>query len=309
MVLMVILYFTEVVLIFVFMRDFFPKMFELEGKVWIVYTVGAVTARLIIRIVYTGESLIAVNVLPVVKQSDIYEYYLVLLAAVWCCASVIFAVLFTRQRTLDSSQIQSSRNALEAAKNHYAELTASLEEAAALRHDIKYQLNTIAELANKKDWEAIADLLDKANKSITSPSRFCSHGIADALLNWYAKNLKSENIAFNVEAVISSDIPVASADLCVLLGNLLENARKAASESIGSQYVNMRAKTSKNMLVLEVENSYSGNLRQENGELISNKESGGHGLKSVRILCEKYKGEFLPSWTDEKFTALALLNW
>ncbi|MDR0915022.1 MAG: GHKL domain-containing protein [Oscillospiraceae bacterium] len=309
MILMCILYLIEIIAVIIFMRDFFPKMFELKGKGWIVYTLGAVVSRLILKLIDTGERVIAVNVLPPVEVANIYNYYLVLFASAWCFGSIIFTVLVTRQKTLDNSRILNSRNALDVAKNHYAELTASLEEAAALRHDIKYQLNTIAELANKKDWQSISELLDKARKKIVVPLHFCNHAIADALLSWYAKNMKAENIAFRVEAVISSDIPIESADLCVLLGNLLENARKAAGEAISSPYVYLRAKTSKNMLVLEVENSYSGNLQQENGELVSTKESGGHGLKSVRMLCEKHRGEFVTSWTDDKFTALVLLNW
>jgi hypothetical protein len=305
---MSVFYAAELTLIYRRMRNFFPKLFELKGKIWILFSAGAIVARLILRLTVPQDSILAVTSLPQVGRGDLFDYYIVILASVWCCVSVILTIVFTRRRIIDSEELQNSRTALEAAKVHYSELFDSLEEAAALRHDIKYQLSAISELAGKKDWEGIAGLLSQTQSKINPPMHFCGNGVADALLCWYAKRMKTEGIDFKAEVVIPADIAVDSADLCVLLGNLLENARLAASPLAPNAYVHIRAKTEPNMFVLEVENNYSGKLQKKDGKLVSTKENGGQGQKSVALICSKYNGEFIPSFTDDKFTALVLLN-
>jgi hypothetical protein len=333
-VFMTVLYIIELMLIYKYMRNFFPKLFELRGKIWIVFSAGAIVARLILRLCVPDGSYIAVTSLPEIGRHQIYDYYLVIFASAWCFISVILSIVFTRRRVIDSEELQNSRTALEAAKVHYAELSDSLEEAAILRHDIKYQLNTVSELARKKDFDGIAKLLSETENRVNQPLRFCGNSIADALLSWYAKRLKTDGVLFTAEVDIPEDIPIETADLCVLLGNLLENARCAASggaapagrsrESVSEvldvsagaaplqistyPFVNIKSKTQPNMFVLEVENSFSGVLHKKDGKLISTKENGGQGTKSIQLICEKYNGEFITKFTKDKFTALVLLN-
>jgi sensor histidine kinase YesM len=307
-ILMFALYAAVLILTYKFLHGFFQKLFEVRGRIWILFTAGAIVSRLILRLCVPEGTYIAVNSLPQVLTDEIYDYYLVLFASAWCFIAVILAIVFTRRRIIDRAEIQNSKTALEAAKEHYAELSDSLETAAALRHDIKYQLNAISELAGKKDLDGIAKLLAQTENTIDQPLRFCGNAIADAILSWYAKRMKSDGITFTAEVDIPEDIPVESADLCVLLGNLLENARRAAFESENAAFVSIKAKTQPNMFVLEIENNFSGELQKKDGKLISTKENGGRGLKSIGLICEKYNGELITKFTEDKFTALILLN-
>jgi hypothetical protein len=305
---MTLLYAVELILICKFLVNFFSKLFEIRGKIWILFTAGTIVSRLILRLCVPEGSYIAVTTLPEVGRDGIFDYYMVIFASAWCFVSVILAIVFTRRRIIDIAELQTSRTALEAAKEHYAGLTDSLETAAALRHDIKYQLNAISELANKGDFDGIAKLLTQTENTINEPLRFCGNTIADALLSWYAKRMKADGIAFTAEVDIPENIPVESADLCVLLGNLLENARRAAIESENDAFVFIKAKTQPNMFVLEIENNFSGTLQEIDGKLISTKDNGGQGIKSIELICEKYNGEFITKFTEDKFTALILLN-
>jgi hypothetical protein len=316
-VLMFSLYAATLILIYKFLWKFFPKLFEVRGSIWALFTVGAIISRFILRLCVPDGQYIAVNSIPEVGKNEIVDYYLVIFASAWCFISVIFATVFTRRRIIDIAELQNSRTALEAAKEHYAKLSDSIETAQVLRHDIKYQLNAISELANKKDFDGIAKLLSETENTIKQPLRFCGNAIADALLSWYAKRMKADGITFTAEVDIPEDIPVESVDLCVLLGNLLENARRAAFELSGSKksgdtkkaaFVTIKAKTQPNMFVLEIENNFSGKLIKKDGKLISSKENGGQGTKSIGLICEKYNGEFITKFTEDRFTALILLN-
>jgi hypothetical protein len=63
------------------------------------------------------------------------------------------------------------------------------------------------------------------------------------------------------------------------------------------------------MLVLETENNFGGKIIKKDGKFISARENGGQGLKSVALICEKYNGTFIPSFVNDKFTTLSMLNW
>jgi hypothetical protein len=307
-ILMTVLYAAEIILICRFLGSFFQKLFEVRGSIWVLFTAGAIVSRFILRLCVPEGSYVAVNSLPEVGKNEIYDYYLVIIASAWCFISVILAIVSTRRRIIDREELQNSRTALVAAKEHYAELSDSLETAAVLRHDIKYQLGAIYELADKQDSDGILKLLAQTEDKINQPLRFCGNPIADALLSWYAKRMTADGIAFTAEVDIPENIPVESADLCVLLGNLLENARRAALELKSTAFVNIKAKTQPSMFVLEIENNFSGELKKRDGKLISTKEDGGIGLKSIQLICEKYNGEFITKAAENKFTALILLN-
>jgi hypothetical protein len=309
MLFMSILYAVEFIVIHKHIRGFFTKLFDLGGNIWILCSVGAVISRMIFRLCGAQGSFVAVNILPKVDSGDMFTHYLVLLASAWCSASVIFAIVFTRRRVGDSIELRNSRAALEAAKVHYGELTHSLEEAAALRHDIKHHLNAISELAAKKDRIGVEKLVSETQSRIIPPTRYCGHGVADALIDWYAKRIHEDGIAFETEVAIPGDIPLESADLCVLLGNLLDNAHRAAQSAGEEPYIHIRAKTKPNMLVIETENNFGGKITERDGRFLSTKENGGQGLKSVALICEKYNGTFLASYEGKRFTTLSMLNW
>jgi signal transduction histidine kinase len=308
-ILMLIVFIVELILLIRHMRGFVPKLFELKGNIWILFSAGAWVARMMLQLCGPQSEYIGLSSLASVNRGGVFEYYLVILASIWCSASVIFAIDFTRRRVSDGIELRNSKTALEAAKVHYSELTHSLEEAAALRHDIKHHLNAISELTAKKDRSGVEKLVSETQSSIKAPVRYCGHGVADALLGWYAKRIGEDGIAFETDVAITNDIPVESTDLCVLLGNLLDNAHRAARSAGEEPYIHIRAKTKPNMLVIETENNFGGKLTQKDGKYISAKENGGQGLKSVSLICEKYNGTFIPNVENQKFTTLSMLNW
>ena len=55
-------------------------------------------------------------------------------------------------------------------------------------------------------------------------------------------------------------LPFKGADICLILGNLLENAVEAAQKVDGKKYIEIKMKYDKNNILLSVTNSYSGKL-------------------------------------------------
>ena len=89
-------------------------------------------------------------------------------------------------------------------------------------------------------------------------------------------------------------MPFRGADICLILGNLLENAVEASQKADGKKYIKVRMKYDKNNLLIFVTNSYKGKLiKTKNQRLKSTKlDAGNHGvgLSSVYRATAKYNG-------------------
>lgn len=89
-------------------------------------------------------------------------------------------------------------------------------------------------------------------------------------------------------------MPFKGADICLILGNLLENAVEAAQKADGKRYIKIKMKYDKNNLLLFVVNNYKGKLiKARDNRLKSTKtDAGNHGvgLSSVYRAAAKYHG-------------------
>lgn len=106
-------------------------------------------------------------------------------------------------------------------------------------------------------------------------------------------------------------LPVPEADLCMMLGNLLENAFHASQKLPPEQrQVKVMARMlSPAMLGLLVENRYDGVLKHQKGALHSTKHDGmGIGLVSIQTTAAKYGGSMTVETENGLFRVNILLN-
>lgn len=89
-------------------------------------------------------------------------------------------------------------------------------------------------------------------------------------------------------------MPFKSADMCLILGNLLENAVEATQKVEGRRYIKIKMKYDKNNLLIFMVNSYNGQLiKIDDKRLKSTKtdvRNHGIGLSSVNRAAAKYHG-------------------
>ena len=107
---------------------------------------------------------------------------------------------------------------------------------------------------------------------------------------------------------------VPDMDLCVIMGNMLENALEACRRMEGEeQFIKVRAIVDGIFLTIVVENSFDGNWQEEGGAYLSRKEAsnirgGGVGLSSVRAVCEKHGGMMRIEINGKTWKSSALVN-
>ncbi len=202
----------------------------------------------------------------------------------------------TRQNTVLQEKIRTSREVLEMQRQHYQQLTNRIQEARAIRHDFHHHLLAMQAYLDSKQYEQLTDYLSQYAREFSSPSQapLCKHYLADAVLQHYQNQANEQGCAFRTFIDIPPQVSISDLDLCVVLGNLLENAlegsRRVAQDE---QSLHLHLKQQGDMLLLTLDNRFDGNLHYREGNLLSHKRGGtteGIGLQSVRAIAEKYQG-------------------
>ena len=136
----------------------------------------------------------------------------------------------------------------------------------------------------------------------------------DYLINSKARAAEAGGIRYQAQVEFPRHTNLQSADLCAILGNLLDNALEAAGrvpEEEG-RFVRLTIRRINQMLVIKVENGFAVLPVEENGALKTSKEDHGlhgWGLKSARIAAEKYDGTVQTSYAGGIFRAVATLSY
>lgn len=118
--------------------------------------------------------------------------------------------------------------------------------------------------------------------------------VIDSLIGYWCIVAREQGIDFSVNLTIPMKMPFRGADICLILGNLLENAVEAAQKVEEEKYIRLRMKYDKNNLLIYVENNYKGTLiKTREKRLKSTKPNAGNhgvGLPSVYRTVAKYHG-------------------
>ena len=184
---------------------------------------------------------------------------------------------------------------------------------AKLRHDMRHHLLAIKAYA--KDGKC-GDILSYLEKCISfmdqrDPGVWSGNPVVDALLGYYKGNAEDEGIRTELHVETDKHLPVSDTDICIILGNLLENAYEACMrQKRGERFIKIRLHHTGDVLIVMVENSYEGTVRKEDGRFLSSKAEmrKGIGITSVLDVCKKYNGIPKIEYNGSLFKVSILLN-
>ena len=186
---------------------------------------------------------------------------------------------------------------LDLCERHQQERELSILRLRDMRHNMKNNLVSILAYAENGDNEKIIrfvnEIMDEGGIK-TSTVTNSGNIVIDSLIGYWYVEAKKVGIDFSVNLNIPMEMPFRGADICLILGNLLENAVEAAQKAEGKKYIRLHMKYDKNNLLLFVENNYKGVLiKTKDKRLKSTKtdaENHGVGLSSVYRIAAKYHG-------------------
>lgn len=190
--------------------------------------------------------------------------------------------LIMQQNKHFEAQIQLMQDAQEATKsirhdmrNHLASINARIE-AGEYQKAEKYINDTIGQLENKEEISHTGHLL------------------LDSIVNYKLRNLGKCGVQLQYNPRIPRDLPIEDFDLTIIMGNLLDNALEALEKTTApAKRLAIDLTYEKGVFLIQVQNSYNGNLLIEYGLPITRKANSryhGIGLKNVRSIVNKYHG-------------------
>ena len=194
----------------------------------------------------------------------------------------------------------------------YDSLLTTTRQIRQARHDMRHHFHVLQGFAVQGNMEGILNYLAEVQGSIPAGDLgLCKNAVVDSVAGYFVPLYKENGIPLSFSLDLPRDLPVLDTDLCSVLSNLLENAMEASLRTAPEKR-NVRVSArlhSENMLLLSVENSYDGEVREKNGVFLSSKRPGeGIGLQAVQHTAEKNGGYCRFHYGDGVFTANVLLR-
>ena len=169
-----------------------------------------------------------------------------------------------------------------------------------LKHDIENHLVCIREYMEREDFDYairyIDDLLKGENYFKAKSCIDSGNIVVDALMNYKKTIMEQLQIRMLSHIEIPYELDFSDADICVILGNCLDNSIEAASkiESKDKRTINVEIIYRKDSLLIMISNPFIGDVKRDNqGNFITTKvdaENHGIGLSSVKKAVQKYDG-------------------
>ena len=176
----------------------------------------------------------------------------------------------------------------------YKMLTEQYRQSERLRHDMKNHIIALTALSRNKEWEKIEDYLKNMEGVILDAGGdLTGNKAVDALLYQKRKQAEGEDIKWECDMQMPKGCCINEFDLCVLMGNILDNALEACGrmQKDENRFINIQARTVKKCFLIEVKNSMDRTEKFTEG--FTNKDDSqehGIGLLNVGDVVNRYNG-------------------
>lgn len=181
-----------------------------------------------------------------------------------------------------------------------------------IRHDLKQHFQVALTMLHSGKINEAVDYMEKYNDTVLdgiSNKVFCDNDVVNYIINSKSKICSDRHIKIYI--YIANEIPgFSDLDLCVLLGNALDNAIEGVSGD-GNNEIYLELRNVDNFFMISVKNTITNSVLEYNPNLISTKnekEVHGLGILSMKEVVQKYNGSIEFYESDNKFCCDMLLD-
>ena len=198
---------------------------------------------------------------------------------------------------MESSRLSARLRYLEMLESQHRKLQSYMENTRRQRHDFRHTLRTLYTLSTDADNETIRTYLNQYldNMPESDLTLFTKNIAVNAVLNYYMESARAASIKLTWEVDLDETTPwIADSDLCIILGNILDNAVIACTEANppipkSERFIDFYIKNENNKTIYIIAaNSFDGRIiTSDEGKIISSHEHGsGIGLSSIKTTAE-----------------------
>lgn len=174
-------------------------------------------------------------------------------------------------------------------------------------HNIKNHLLVMKRMGeeneDKRLKEYVYDLCQEFEK--VERVKWTNNQTMDIIVNQKKIMAEQKGIIFTVKSMILPKLEITDTDICVLFGNLLDNAIEACEKILDSEkYIEITIELQAEILFIRIMNSMQEKPKTRNGKLITSKKDvnmHGIGIKSAERIINKYDGIMLYNISDKVF--------
>lgn len=237
-----------------------------------------------------------------------------ILAVILMMSVLVFNM--NRQYEIEKELAKLKSEQAELLERDYTTLNNAYAVNAKLFHDFHNHIGVLRQLLSHKKMEEAIRYLDELQAPVQEMTNTVWTGdeTVDYLINSKAVTAERSGIPLQIQVEFPRHTNLRSADLCAILGNLLDNALEASGQvsEPKERFIRLTIRRINQMLVIKVENSFATQPVKEGNSLKTTKEEKGlhgWGLKSARTAAEKYDGMVQTSCVGNVFQVVVTLSY
>ena len=235
------------------------------------------------------------SILPL-RMEWLYIVITNLLAIASACASfVIFDVLRKTQvlaRYQSDMRLVDGQLSMQAKR--FAEILEHVQEVRVLQHDMRHHLRILGHFMREGEQEKALAYLREYEAQMEEPAslQISANYVGDIIARRSHAQAQELGIELSIQCALPPECGVNDTDLCIVLGNLMENAINACTcQRSGRKYVTATARMREREILLTTENSCNEHeLSEQEKAVLCEHKGSGQGIPSVMAVAKKYGG-------------------
>lgn len=178
--------------------------------------------------------------------------------------------------------------------HHYEEVTSVYLNMRGWRHDYHNHIQSIKAYLSLQQYDCVEDYLQELEIDLNKVDHLVRSGnlMVDAILNSKLTLAKNRNIFVVCKVMVPEQLSISDVDLCVMLGNLLDNAIEACEPlEEDKRFIRIYSDIVHSQFYFSILNSAIEDTTFQQKNYISDKRGEhGHGMKRVKLTVDKYDG-------------------
>lgn len=225
--------------------------------------------------------------------------------------SIICGILVNRalQLRAETHQMEQDYKLMEiqvsGQQRYHKLLNETRQEIRKQQHDLHHKLAVIHSLAREGDIDKLNYHLDLVNAEILETSQiYCDNIPVNSVVGHYVATAQQKGIQITVDLVVpEATARINASNLCVIFGNILENATEACERMHDEdKFIHISSHLHNGMLIIKQKNSFVGKISEIDGQFYSSKRNEiGIGLASVQSVAQKHGGNAVYTFENKVF--------
>lgn len=205
-------------------------------------------------------------------------------------------IFFEKEEELEEQNLKEFflKQQIKNQRTYYQSLESSNEEMRKIRHDLKNAFIALSGYLDIGDVNAAKQYVDRQIHTIKQLTYSTGYTAIDAVVNDKKTKALEKNIQFDMKISLPKELLVDEMDLCVILGNALDNALEACERMpCGQGEIILSLRKTGEMLLLDIKNTIDKEpVKDSNGMVTTKKDQVNHGfgLKTIYQLTKQYDG-------------------